>query len=163
MKPIIIEVQRELPFSAPVIFDVFMPLDLTHIMTGYGPLPAVSGIENQSGAWDSVGEERTIRTADGHRMLEVLTKVERPSGFAYTLSNMTSVLRFLVSQFHGSWSFEPKSSGQAHPITLATWRYEFQVRSRISWPISWIILNVFWRPYMGQAIERAAEMIPRET
>ncbi len=75
MSPIIVEIQRELSVPAHVLFDTFMPIDLTQIMTGFGPLPAVSDIEDQTGPWDRVGAARTIRLADGNTMREVLTEV----------------------------------------------------------------------------------------
>ncbi len=160
MKPIVIEVVRDVPSPAEVVFDVFMPMDLTTIMTGYGPLPAVSAIEDPSGPWDSVGTSRTIRLADGNSMLEVLTEVERPSHFSYSISKLTNVLRFLVSQFHGSWRFEPIQSEGGTQSVRATWRYEFEVRSSITRPISWVILTLFWRPYMSRAFDRAMGALP---
>jgi len=156
VKPIVIEVQGRVPAPIETVFDVFMPIDLTTIMLGYGPLPAVGAIEDQSGVWDSVGESRIVRLADGHGMLETLTRVDRPQGFAYTLSNLTNVLRLLVHRFHGTWSFEDISLGTEPPVVRATWRYEFDVRSRITRPIAWLILTRFWRPYMQGALERAS-------
>ena len=156
MKPIVIEVQGEVPAPIETVFDVFMPIDLTTIMLGYGPLPAVSAIEDQSGAWDSVGESRIVRLADGHGMLETLTRVDRPKGFAYTLSSLTNVLRLLVHRFHGTWAFEDISLETEPSVVRATWRYEFDVRSRITRPIAWLILTRFWRPYMEGALERAS-------
>jgi len=144
-----------------VVFDTFMPIELTDIMTGYGPLPAVSAVENPTGPWDSVGTERTIRLADGSSMLEVLTDVQRPHGFSYTLSEMTSVLRFLVIRFHGSWHFEPVTASDGSTPIKATWRYSFDVRSRFTRPISWLILNLFWRPYMKRAFDGAIAALPR--
>ena len=161
MTPIVIEVQRELSVSPAVVFDTFLPLDLTEIMTGYGPLPAVSGIEDESGPWDAVGAERTIRLADGHSMLEVLTSVQRPTKFSYTLSNLTNVLRFLVVRFHGAWSFEDASAEEGACRVRATWRYEFETRSILTRPIAWLILILFWRPYMGRGFDRAIKMLPK--
>jgi len=160
---IVIEVQRDLSVSADVLFDTFMPIDLTEIMTGYGPLPAVSAIETQSGPWDSVGAERTIRLADGTSMLEVITDVDRPRGFSYTLSDMTSILRLLVDRFHGSWRFLTTSTDDQSVCVQVTWRYRFDLRSRFTWPISWLILTLFWRPYMNRAFDRAIAALPDST
>lgn len=156
MKPIVIEIQGWVPAPIETVFDVFMPIDLTTIMTGHGPLPGVAAVEDQSGAWNSIGESRIIRFADGHAMLETLTRVDRPKGFAYTLSNLTNILRFLVRRFHGSWAFEDGSASGEPPIIRATWRYEFEIRSRLTRPISWLILELFWRRYMEEALERAS-------
>jgi hypothetical protein len=157
LKPIVIEVRGKIPAPIENVFDVFMPIDLTTIMHGYGPLPAVSAIEDQTGAWDSIGESRIVRLADGHAMLETVTGVDRPRGFTYTLSNLTNILRFFVHRFHGSWAFEEVSAPTESPVVRAIWRYEFDVRSRFTRPISWLILTFFWRPYMEGALKRASE------
>lgn len=156
VKPIVIEVRGAVPASIETVFDVFMPIDLPTIMRGYGPLPAVAAVEDQSGDWDSIGESRIVRLADGSGMLETLTRVDRPRGFGYTLSNLTSALRFLVDRFHGSWTFEEVSGPGERPVVRATWRYDFESRSRLTRPIAWLILTRYWRPYMEAALERAA-------
>lgn len=156
-----------------------MPIDLTTIMTGYGPLPAVAAVEDQTGDWSEVGESRIIRLADGHGMLETITRVDRPHSFHYTITELTNVLRFLVRRFHGSWQFSdapplaPDLGGitgaetetaaaddgpptEAGPSVAARWRYEFEPRSALTRPIAWLILRRFWRPLMEDALGRAA-------
>jgi hypothetical protein len=165
VKPIVIEVRGQVAAPIETVFDVFRTIDLTSIMHGYGPLPAVARVEDQTGAWSSVGESRIIRLADGHGMLETLTRVDPPEGFAYTLSNLTNVLRFLVHRFHGTWAFE-ESPVEGEPPTgpvlvNATWRYEFDVRSQLTRPLAWLILTLFWRPYMKGALECASAQAER--
>jgi len=46
-------------------FGQIVPIDLTSIFTGYGPLPAVVQTRDQSGAWDAAGRTRTVAFADG--------------------------------------------------------------------------------------------------
>ena len=46
-------------------FERIVPIDLASIFTGYGPLPAVTGIQNQMGAWDAAGQTRTVFLSDG--------------------------------------------------------------------------------------------------
>jgi hypothetical protein len=41
-------------------FCFIVPIDLTTIFRGYGPLPAVVGTTDQTGAWDAAGQSRTI-------------------------------------------------------------------------------------------------------
>ena len=160
VKSIVIEVRGQVPAPIETVFDVFRTVDLASIMHGYGPLPAVAGVEDQTGAWSSMGESRIIRLADGHGMLETLTRVDRPEGFAYTLSDLTNALRFLVHRFHGTWSFEESPVEGAPPtgraLVDATWKYEFDVRSELARPLAWLILTLFWRPYMEAALERAS-------
>lgn len=159
MEPIVIEVEGRLAASPETVFDVFLPIDLTSIMRGYGPLSAVTGVEDQTGDWSSIGESRIIRLADGHAMLETLTRVDRPDGFSYTLSHLTNVLRLLVHRFHGRWTFVDESTPGGAPVVRAHWRYEFDVRSRLTRPLAGWILSRFWRPYMEDALERASAQV----
>jgi hypothetical protein len=39
-------------------FEYIVPIDLTSIFKGYGPLPSVTGTQNQVGAWDTAGSSR---------------------------------------------------------------------------------------------------------
>jgi len=155
LRPIVIEVEGRVAAPVDLVFDVFMPIDLTTIMLGYGPLPAVAGIEDQTGPWDSVGESRIIRLADGHGMLETLDRVDRPHGFGYTVSNLTNALRHLVDRFHGAWTFEAVGSADGPVETRAVWRYDFVPRSWLTRPVSWLILVAFWRPTMRNALVQA--------
>lgn len=45
MQPIVIEVEGLVAAPVETVYDVFRPIDLTTIMLGYGPLPAVSALE----------------------------------------------------------------------------------------------------------------------
>ncbi len=161
MKPIHAEVEGPIEAELETVFDVLMPIDLRTILTGHGPLPAVVAVEEQTGDWSSIGESRIIRLADGSGMLETLTAVERPHRFAYALTAPTSALRFLVRSFRGAWSFEPIDDGRGGPRVRAVWRYEFEPRSRLGWPLAWWIVKRLWRPYMAEALARATEQAER--
>lgn len=155
-KPIVVEVKGEVAAPIRTVDAVFRPIDLTTIMRGYGPLPAVVAVEDQTGDWSSVGASRILRLADGHAMLETLTAVDGPNGFGYTLSNLTNALRFLVTRFHGRWSFVEHGASDGSSRVEATWRYTFELRSRLARPFAWVILRCFWRPYMARALALAS-------
>jgi hypothetical protein len=67
-------------------FCFIAPIDLTTNFRGYGPLPAVVGTTDQSGAWDAAGQSRTILLSDGSRAREELTNYSRPQHFSYVVS-----------------------------------------------------------------------------
>jgi len=159
MRAIVAEVRGQLAADVETAFDVLARIDLRSIMQGYGPLPAVEGVEDQTGDWDSIGESRIIRLADGSGMLETLTAVDRPRHFAYTISEPTNALRFLVATFRGAWSFETAGTDQATPVVKAIWRYEFKPRSILTWPLAWLIVKRFWQPYMAAALARASVQV----
>jgi GNAT superfamily N-acetyltransferase len=152
-RPVSAEVQREVKAPIEKVFDVFAPIDLTRIMLGFGPMPAVSAVEDQIGGWDAPGQSRTIRLADDSTMRETLTRVEPPGHFAYRIDELTSPLRHLTPRFRGAWWFVRVGPER----TLARWRYEFEPRSALARPLTALVVKGLWRPYMARALELATE------
>jgi hypothetical protein len=130
-------------------FEHIVPIDLTSIFKGYGPLPSVTGTQNQIGDWDTAGQTRTVHLSDNSSAQEVLTKYEHPRYFSYTVSNFTSSLRFLTNSANGEWWFSIGTLGQ----TNIKWRYEFNARSILAVPVLWLITNILWRNYMHKALQ----------
>ena len=160
-----VEVEVEGNVAAPIetVFDVFVPIDLTTIMTGYGPLPAVTAVEDQVGCWDAAGQTRVIRLADGSSMHEALTRVERPSHFAYQIGELTSPLRYLTSGMRGAWWFsEAPESRSDEPLTHVRWRYVYEMRSALTRPLGALIIGQPWRRYMKRALALATEQAEAE-
>jgi hypothetical protein len=130
-------------------FERVVPIDLTSIFKGYGPLPSVMGTQNQIGAWDAAGQTRTVHLSDNSSAQELLTRYEYPCYFSYTVSNFTSLLRFLTTSANGEWWFSVGTLGQTH----IKWRYEFNARSILAVPVLWLIINILWRNYMHKALQ----------
>jgi Polyketide cyclase / dehydrase and lipid transport len=136
-------------------FKYIVPIDLTSIFKGYGPLPSVTGIENQVGDWDASGQTRTVHLSDRSSIQELLTKYEHPRYFSYTVSGFTSVLGFLTTSANGEWWFSTNSSGQ----TTIEWCYTFNARSVLAAPILWLITHLLWRNYMNNALQQSKALI----
>jgi hypothetical protein len=134
-----------------VAFEHIVPIDLTSIFKGYGPLPAVIGTQNQLGDWDVAGQTRTVHLSDRSSAQELLTKYEYPHYFSYTVSDFTNSLRFLTTSAKGEWWFHEGSSGQ---ITIK-WRYAFNARSVLAIPVLAFITKTLWRSYMSKALQLA--------
>jgi hypothetical protein len=138
------------------VFTHIAPIDLASIFIGYGPLPAVTGTQNQIGAWDEVGQTRTVMLADGSSANELLTQYDHPHSFSYTVSGFTGVLRFFTTHANGEWWFD------AHPssgTTTVRWHYAFAARSVFSSPLLWLITNVLWRGYRHKALTICKDQI----
>jgi hypothetical protein len=136
-------------------FEQIVPIDLTSIFKGYGPLPSVTGIEHQVGNWDASGQTRTVHLSDRSSVQELLTKYEHPRHFGYTVSDFTGVLGFLTTSANGEWWFSDNSSDQ----TTIEWRYTFNARSILAVPILWLITHLLWRNYMNNALQRSKLLI----
>ena len=130
-------------------FGQIVPIDLTSIFTGYGPLPAVMQTRDQSGAWDAAGRTRTVAFSDGSTARESLTEYEYPHRFAYAIDHFTGVLRLLASEARGEWWFEQVPGRKA---TAIRWRYQFVSRFKFLEPLVGLFTRLLWRGYMLKAL-----------
>jgi hypothetical protein len=136
-------------------FHVIVPIDLSLIFTGWGPFPAVRGVNNQTGEWDHAGPSRNPDLSDGSTATERLTEYTAGHSFAYELTEFTNILRRLVHGVRGEWTFTPDGDG-----TLIRWTYEFK-------PLDGRHILVrrglapLWRHYMQAAAEMAARVAAR--
>lgn len=99
-------------------FGQIVPIDLSSIFTGYGPLPAVMQTRDQSGAWDAAGRTRTVAFADGSSARESLTTYDVANGGstgARPKGHGDSLAIPVCEQIQG-----PEPSGRPlHPAALA--------------------------------------------
>jgi hypothetical protein len=142
-------VETTIEASTEVAFEHIVPIDLTSIFTGYGPLPAVTQTRDQSGNWDAEGRSRTVVFSDGSSAQESLTGYEYPNRFTYTIKNFTGVLRFFASEARGEWTFERVPGSSA---TRVRWSYEFVSRATFLEPLVGLFTQRLWRGYMRQSL-----------
>ena len=144
--------------AAPIrrVYDVVVPIDLTTIFTGYGPLPAVVGVRDQSGPWDRPGQSRVVELADGSEAPERLTALDPPHGFAYRVGPFTSSLRLLVDDAEGGWEFSPIGAD----ATDVRWTYAFAPR-RFTRPLVRFVVAPLWRRYAERALAAAVGQAER--
>lgn len=135
--------------SRQAVFDHIVPIDLTTIFRGYGPLPAVIGTKGQTGAWDGVGQTRTVVLSDGSTAREELTAYEPPRYFAYRVGGFTNALRLLSTGARGEWWFE-ETAGD----TSVRWRYVFEPTSMVVLPFL-APIGLIWQRYMQAALNAA--------
>jgi hypothetical protein len=108
----LVEVSRVVSVEPGVAFDRLMNARLTDVFTRrYAALPAVIDVTDQPDDWGLVGQTRTIVLADGGRLRETLTGIERPHGFAYRLDGIEGPLRHFVHTIDGVWTIAPHDGG----------------------------------------------------
>ena len=115
---------------------------LPKILTGYGLVPAAA-TSDLSGPWDRPGSHRVVHLADGSRVNEGLTDYDRPSYFAYRVSNPSFALKHLMSEARGQFWFEQVDGG-----TRVRWTYTFQPKNRLSKPPLSLFVRTQWKGYM---------------
>lgn len=149
-----VEQSRVVPVAAGDAFSRTVPLPLPTLFAHrYGPIPPVKAVRDQDGDWGTVGQSRTVVLVGGGSMREVLTAVEPPQSFSYTLTEITGPLAPLVSRVDGQWSFAPADTG-----STVTWRWTIHPRSALTAPV----LPVFgrlWRGYARRALEELSRQL----
>lgn len=94
----------------PLVMDVALPL----IFTGFGPLPGVTEVREQSGPWDHMGASRKPVLTDGTTAFERITACSPPDSFAYEISGFTNILGRFVHGAVGSWDLTREDDAGTH-------------------------------------------------
>jgi hypothetical protein len=81
-KTVPVTVQQRAAIPPRRAFEIITPIDLSLVFKGWGPFPAVRGVNNQSGEWDHVGASRTPILSDGSTATERLTEYTAGHSFA---------------------------------------------------------------------------------
>ncbi len=138
-------------------FDTIVPIPLETIFHGFGPVPAVLGVRDQTGLWDHAGASRTVLLADGSEAYETLAWHDRPRGFGYRLEpSADAPLARLVESARGTWDFAPAAGGG----TAIAWTYAFRPR-RGRGPVVRAVLAPVWRRAAGRALALAVQAAER--
>lgn len=137
--------------SPDTALRIIAPIDLTAIFKGWGPLPAVVSVSNQTGAWDTPGASRTPHFSDGGSASERLTQYTAPHSFAYELTGFTNALRLMVTKVRGEWTFTPDGDG-----SIVRWTYSFYPRKGRALLVR-LVLAPIWRRYAHSALRLAVD------
>jgi hypothetical protein len=127
-------------------WDILVPINPARFYPKFGPLPAVVGVEDQTGPWHVVGSSRQLQLSDGGTVTETITHAVEPAFHAYRLTEFTKLFGRLVDYAHAEWTFEPEPRG-----TVVTWTYTFVAKKRWGWLVK-LIVRLAWDPYMRQVL-----------
>jgi hypothetical protein len=127
-------------------WDILVPIDPTRFYPKFGPLPAVVGVQKQTGPWDVVGSSRELQLGDGGTVTETITHVQAPGFHSYRLTEFSKLFGRIVDHAHAEWTFEPEPRG-----TTVTWTYTFEAKKRWGWLVN-LIVRMYWDPYMRQVL-----------
>ncbi|MDP3208851.1 MAG: SRPBCC family protein [Rhodoglobus sp.] len=136
-------------------WEIAGPIDATRFYPKFGPLPGVVEVRDQTGAWDAVGQTRTLLLSDGGSVVETITDADSPTFFAYELSDFHKIFGRLVSGARAEWRFERVEAG-----TSIRWSYEFFPLAGRGWIVG-IIVRLFWAPYMKRVLPPIAAEVER--
>ncbi|MDQ3157450.1 MAG: polyketide cyclase [Actinomycetota bacterium] len=132
--------------SSERTFDTIVPIDLPSVFRGYGPLPAVTRTTDQTGAWDAVGQSRTVHLSDGSSAPERINSYGRPGSFGYRVGPFTGMFGRIVEHADGLFIFE-ESGGSTH----VSWTYTFRARPGRG-PLLPVVA-ILWRRYATRVLD----------
>ncbi len=136
-------------------YEISGPLDPPTVYPKSGPLPAVVGVTDQSGSWDTVGRTRRLELSDGGHVIETITDTENPGLFGYELSDFQKLFGALVTGARSEWRFTAVDGG-----TRIQWTYTFFGKPGRRWIVG-IIVSTLWGPYMRRVLPPIAREIER--
>lgn len=145
-----------LPGTPAEVFDYIAGEGvLPELLTGWGPLPAVTGTSEVSGPWSVPGSHRIVHTADGHTICEQVVLFERPRRFAYRLWDFSHpLLGRLADDGSGDWTFAEARQG-----TRVRWTYAFGTGSRPKAAALSLMAGWLWTGYMDTCLDNARRIL----
>ena len=118
----------------------------------YGPIPPITAVDAE-GTWGTVGQARTIHTADGGSMREELVAVEPPNRFAYVIDGVTGPMKPLASRVEGEWAFEPVGTG-----CRITWSWTVHAASTLG-AAGLPVFGRFWLGYARRTLDHLEDLL----
>lgn len=152
-----VEASRVVPVEPGAAFDRLMHARLTDVFARrYAAFPAVSDVTDQPDDWGAVGQTRTIVLADGGRLRETLTDVDRPHGFGYRLDGIEGTLRHFVHSIDGAWTTTADGVG-----TRLGWAWTFHPKASPA-RLTTTVMGRMWMGYADRALAQLEGILTRD-
>ena len=146
-----VEHSRTFPVTLEAAYAATLPVPLEQILgRRHLAIPAVTRVDQDRPWGEQLGQQRVIHFSDGGSTTEVLTVLEAPHRFGYTLSDVSGPMKLLIGALDGLWSFAPDGAG-----TRITWSWEIRptVPGRLVMPA----FAVMWRGMASRCFDRLGE------
>jgi hypothetical protein len=145
-----VEASRLVAVEPTAAFDRLIAARLPEIFTRrYAAFPSVQEVTDEPDGWGTVGQTRTIQLADGGRLRETLTSVDRPDSYSYLLDDLEGPLRHFVRTVEGVWSVTPEGFG-----ARIGWAWTLHPKA----PPARLTMNVIGRMWKGYADRALVEL-----
>jgi hypothetical protein len=142
-----VEASRYVALAPEAAYDRLLATPLPEIFCRrYAAFPAISAVPDQPADWGILGQVRTIELADGGRIRETLTIVERPHRFGYVLDDIQGALRPFVRTVDGEWSVTPEGEGSRIGWTWTLHPKRSPARLTMS------VIGRMWKGYADRAL-----------
>jgi hypothetical protein len=152
-----VEASRVVVVEPDVAFDRLLNVRLTEVFSRrFAAMPAVADVTDQPEDWGVVGQTRTIVLADGGRLRETLTDIERPNSFTYRLDGIEGPLRHFVHSIDGAWTTTAHEAG-----TRVGWAWTFYPKASPA-RLTTSVIGRMWMGYAERALVQLEGILTRE-
>ncbi len=122
----------------------------------FAAFPAVREVTEEPDDWGAVGRTRTILLADGGRLRQTLTSVDRPHSYAYVLDDIHGRLRPFVRSVDGVWSITPTGTG-----ARVGWAWTLHPKASPA-RLTMNVIGRMWRGYADRALVELETILMRD-
>ena len=152
-----VETSRVIAVEPVDAFDRLMGVRLQDVFVRrYAAFPSVAEVIDGPNDWGAVGQTRTIVLADGSRMRETLTSVDRPHSFAYVLDEIGGPLRQFVKTIDGEWTIAPQGDH-----ARIGWAWTFHTKA-VPALLTTRVLGRMWKGYADRALIELETLLTRD-
>jgi hypothetical protein len=142
-----VEASRVVAVEPVVAFDRLMVVRLPDVFTRrYAAFPSVQEVADEPDDWGTAGQTRTIVLADGGRLRETLTSVDRPNSYSYRLDEIEGPLRHFVRTVDGVWTVTREGAG-----ARIGWAWTFYPRASPA-RLTTSVIGRMWKGYADRAL-----------
>jgi hypothetical protein len=154
-----VEASRLVAVEPTQAFDRLVAARLPEVFSRrYAAFPAIREVADQPDDWGVAGATRTILLADGGRVRQTITSVDRPLGYTYVLDEIRGPLRPFVRTVDGAWSVTPEGTG-----ARIGWAWTMHPTASKASParLTMTVLGRMWRGYADRALSELETVLMR--
>jgi hypothetical protein len=158
-----VQIQETLPCDIERAFKTPMLCDVTLIHTGYGLMPRLTHVSDDSN-WGKPGSSKRVFAAKSWTqkggfvsMDHVLERKENERWNIKVDQFQAWMLGFY--QFNGTW----ETTAKTEETTEIQYSYVLKAKGSLLIPFQWLFAHIFWKRYMRHVLTNIKQLIANNT